>query len=110
MFSQRPTWRPPAILNFKLFVQTNVSESAFAYKISSTSDDFSPKYDNIVIFKMAIGRHLESSKFDFFSLDRLCSPILCLRTKFRASRTIRCDKNDIFQYGVRQPCLILVKL
>ena len=56
-------WRPFAILNFKNFTFGHVTviefQYAFVYQILWKSDDFSLRYGDLTIFKMADLRRLE---------------------------------------------------
>ena len=53
------TWSPSnATFSFLITWRSCSSKSADVYKISSKADDFSPRYGNITIFKMAAVRHL----------------------------------------------------
>ena len=55
-------------------------------KISSKSDYISLKYGDTTIFRMAVVRQFEFSKFD---IDVICR-ISRLHTKFSENRTTRC--------------------
>jgi len=81
-----------AILNSKNFNfwSRDCSGSTFAvvYRISSKSDNFSLRYDDLTIFKMAVVRHLGFYTFAFFlSRSPWQHAVLLPRTKFRWNRT-----------------------
>jgi len=62
---------PMQLFLFLITWRSSSSKSAPVYKVSSKSDDFSRRYDDISIFKMAAVCHLEFWKFSF--LIRWCS-------------------------------------
>jgi len=70
-----------AILNSKNFNfwSRDCSGSTFAvvYRISSKSDNFSLRYDDLTIFKMAVVRHLGFYTFAFFCPAALDSMLFC---------------------------------
>ena len=72
---------PMHLFHFFVTSRSSSSKSAALYKISSKSDDFSPRYGDITIFKMAAVRHLEFLKFSFTSsFIRVKKRRACLRT------------------------------
>jgi len=59
-----------------------------AYKTSSKSDNFSLRYGDLTIFKMAAVRHLKFYIFAFFVPSRCQHAVLLSHTKFCWNRTI----------------------
>ena len=65
------------------------STFAVVYRISSKLDNFSLRYGDLTIFKMATIRHLGFLKFSFFlSRSPYQRAVLLAHTKFRWNRTI----------------------
>jgi len=102
-------WRPPPswILKFQFLVTWLQSGSTFAvvYQISSKSDDFSLRYGDLTIFKMAAVRHLGFWKFAVFVMWPLsaCRSSWCKISLISENRLMSYGqkKND-FQDGGRR--------
>ena len=75
-----------AILNFKNFnfwSRELGSMSDVVYQISSKSGNFSLRYGDLTIFKMAAVRHVEFYTFPFLYRSPCQHAVLLPRTKFR---------------------------
>ena len=103
------TWRPSAILNFKnLILVTWLSSGsiyAVVYQISSKSDDFSLRYSDLTIFKMAAVRHLQFSQlavFVMWPLSAWYSASSC-KISLKSDNRLMSYGQNVFQHGGRPP-------
>jgi len=86
-----------ATFSFLITWRSSSSKSAAVYKISSKSDDFSLRYGDILIFKMAVVRHLGIVLPSYKTTHEVCC-WLQLPVKFHVNLIHRSEDIYLFEF------------